>query len=100
MLREDVRSLALTRAALERLVGDWPRLLPFVQGNIATMRRAESCSERYLSAWEELLNAGPEMLCSVILASTDEAQVLRSIHPLAGLLSPAERTDIIRATGR
>lgn len=96
-MREDLRSLALTRAALERLFGDWPRHVPQVSRNIDVMRRADSCAEAYLARWEDLLRAGPTAIASVVLADTDEAQVLRSVHPLSGLLTPAERWAVLRA---
>ena len=95
MSKEDLRSLALTRAAVERLVGEWPRHVPLVQRNIAVMRHAESCAERYLTAWEALLAASPDVLASSVLADSDEAQVLRSVHPLAGVLTPRERWAIL-----
>jgi predicted nucleic acid-binding protein len=95
MSKEDLRSLALTRAAVERLVGEWPRHVALVRQNIAVMRRAGSCAERYLARWEALLTAGPEALAATILADSDEAQVLRSVHPFAGILSPRERWAVL-----
>jgi hypothetical protein len=92
---EDRRSLALTRAALARLCQSWPSGVAQVRANIATMRRAGSCSPTYLRRWEALLAAGPRALADALLADTDEAQVLRSVHPLAGLLSPCERWAVL-----
>jgi hypothetical protein len=97
MTREDRRSLTLAEAALARLAGDWSRYAPVVAENIATMRRAGSCAETYLRRWEALMAAGPEALRATLLADSDEAQVLRSVHPLAGLLSPRERWDLLDA---
>jgi hypothetical protein len=97
MNREDRRTLMLTEAALARLASDWPRRAATVAENIATMRRAGSCAERYLRRWEELLAQGPEALRAVLLADSDEAQVLRSVYPLAGLLSPRERWAVLAA---
>jgi hypothetical protein len=91
----DLRSLALSRAAVERLVGDWPGHVPLVRRDIAAMRAAGSCAELYLARWEALLVAGPETLAATILAGSDEAQVLRSVHPFAGILSPRERWAIL-----
>ena len=95
MRAEDRRSLDLTRAALARLRESWPSGVPCVLANIATMRRAGSCSPAYLRRWEALLAAGPAALDDALLADTDEAQLLRSIHPLAGLLSPRERWAVL-----
>lgn len=95
MTREDRRSLALTHAALERLFADWPGSAPQVARNIEVMRRVGSCAEAYLRRWEGLLAAGPEAIAGAVLADTDEAQVLRSVHPLSGLLTPAERWAVL-----
>jgi hypothetical protein len=77
------------------LVSDWDRHVPTIRRNLATMRRAGSCSALYLDRWEQLLAAGPETLCEVVLADTDEGQVLRSVHPLAGILAPHERWRVL-----
>lgn len=95
MYPEDRRSLALTRAALDRLCRAWPADVALVRANIATMRRAGSCAPAYLRRWERLLDAGPQALQDILLADTDEAQLLRSVHPLAGLLSPRERWALL-----
>jgi hypothetical protein len=92
---EDRRSLALTRAALARLRQSWPSGVPLVRANIETMRRAGSCAPAYLHRWETLLAAGPRALEETLLADTEEAQLLRSVHPLAGLLSPRERWAVL-----
>ena len=97
-MREDLRSLALTCAALERLFGNWPRCVPQVSHHIDVMRRAGSCADIYLARWEDLLKAGPDAIAAVVLADTDEAQVLRSVHPLSGLLTPAERWAVLAGT--
>ena len=95
MYPEDRRSLALTRVALDRLCRTWPADVALVRANIATMRRAGSCAPTYLRRWERLLDAGPQALRDILLADTDEAQLLRSVHPLAGLLSPRERWAVL-----
>ena len=100
MTAEDRRSLALTEAALARLVGAWAVHAPTVLQNIATMRSAGSCAEPYLRRWEELIERGPDALAAVVLAHSDEAQVLRSVHPLAGLLSPRERWAVLDSVPR
>jgi hypothetical protein len=43
---------------------------------------------------------GPDALTAVVLAHSDEAQVLRSVHPLAGLLSPRERWAVLDSVRR
>jgi hypothetical protein len=101
MNREDRRTLMLTEAALRHLLAGWPRHAPLVAENIATMRRAGSCAERYLRRWEELMAEGrPDALRAVLLGDSDEAQALRSVYPLAGILSPRERRAVLEAVGR
>ena len=85
----------LTHAAIQRLLADWPCCAPLLLRNIATMRRAGSCAEEYLARWEGLVRAGPDALAAAALAGTDEAQVLRSVHPFSGLLTPAERWAVL-----
>jgi hypothetical protein len=93
--REDNQSFALTQAALIQAAKAWPEARIVMEKNIATMRRAESCSEKYLKRWEQLIDEGLDRLREVILAETDEGQVLCSAAPLAGLLSDEERLSII-----
>jgi hypothetical protein len=69
--------------------------VPLVRANLEKMRRAGSCAPAYLRRWEEMLAAGPQALEEILLSNTDEAQALRSVHPLAGLLSPRERWTIL-----
>jgi hypothetical protein len=73
MNREDRQSFALNEAGLKRAGEAWPEAKLLIAKNIETMRTAESCSEKYLAS-----------------------QVLRSINPLSGLLTPEERLKIIR----
>jgi hypothetical protein len=96
MNREDRQSFALNEAGLKRAGEAWPEAKLLIAKNIETMRTAESCSEKYLARWEQLLAGSYEQLCSAILADTNEGQVLRSINPLSGLLTPEERLKIIR----
>ncbi len=94
--REDNQSFLLTQAALNQAAKAWPEARILMARNIATMRRAESCSEKYLRRWEQLIDQGLDPLREVVLAETDEGQVLCSASPLAGLLSDEQRLGIIR----
>jgi hypothetical protein len=94
--REDSQSFALTQAALIQAAKSWPAARVTIAANLATMRRTESCSTKYLKRWEELLDQGLDRLSEVVLAETDEAQVLCSVFPLSGILPEEERLRIIR----
>jgi len=100
MTREDSRSLALSRAAVQRLSADWDRWVPMVRRNLDLMRARSTCSRVYLDRWEDLLARGPEEVAAVVLAPTDEGQVLRSIHPFAGILHPRERWALLAERAR
>ncbi len=47
-------------------------------------------NQRYIDRWRDLLTQGPSCVAEVVLADTDEAQVLRSTAPFAGLLPQDE----------
>jgi hypothetical protein len=83
------------RVALEKAALDWPAAVAIIRRNIGTMRRAESCSERYLARWEELVEQGRDIVVAVILADTNEGQVLRSIFPMGGILTEFERLTFL-----
>src|SRR5262249_31955187 len=96
MTQEDRQSLILNSRALQAARHDWPRAVGIICRNLATMRAAESCSARYLDTWQRLTAQGPDVLATVVLAETDEGQVLRSVSPLGGLLSKSDRLRIIK----
>lgn len=67
---------------------------------IAAWRREKTCSPWYWRRWNELL-LRPIAECErIVMASTDEGQVLRANNPFPGLFSRAERTQILEAGRR
>jgi hypothetical protein len=96
MTPEDLKSFRINLAGLQSARKNWPAALVVIRKNLATMRAAESCSERYLDRWEELLAGGPDQVAEIILAQTSEGQVLRSLCPFAGLIDEDERRRIVK----
>lgn len=97
---EDLRSFRLNEAALARAAEDWPGARALIARNLAAMRRHGRVAPSLLDRCEALLDRGPAAMAAAFLALAPEAQALRSVHPFAGLLTPRERTGIIRATSR
>lgn len=96
MTREDRQSLILNSRALQAARHDWPGAIGVIRRNLDTMRAAKSCSARYLDKWQQLIAQGPDVLATVVLAETDEGQVLRSVSPLGGILTEGDRLRIIK----
>lgn len=99
LAREDRRSWLLNAAALRKAEADWPRAVVLIESNLIRMEAAGWTSPLYIERCRVLLAEGIESMRSVFLALTDEGQVLRSVHPFAGLLTHEERIEIIKMTG-
>lgn len=97
---EDLRSWRLNEAALAHACRDWGRVAPIIRRNLDRLRRERRIAPGYLDRCAELFLRGPETMRAAFLDLTHEGQVLRSIHPFAGLLTPAERNAILRETRR
>lgn len=97
---EDLRSWHLNAAALSKAAADWDRAAELIRSNLDRMEQAGTTSAVYIERLRELLSQGQDTMRAVFLSLTDEGQVLRSVHPFAGLLSQAERLEIIRQTAR
>ena len=97
---EDRRSWRLNEASIRHAMADWPSARRLVTANLDRMARNERVAPAYITRCRGLLEQGPEAMKAAFLALTDEGQVLRSVHPWAGLLPDAERMAILRATRR
>jgi hypothetical protein len=92
----DLRSLALVQIALGRMARDWGAGERIVRRNLETARRAECCDERLLEQIECALSHGPVVFTETFLRQDDLGQLLRSVSPFAGLVTPDERLMVIR----
>ena len=97
---EDRRSWHLNAAAIGHACADWPAAEIVVTRNLDRMDRDERVTPAYVARCRSLLGQGSEAMKNAFLAITDEGQLLRSIHPWAGLLPNSERIAILRATRR
>jgi hypothetical protein len=97
---EDKRSWLLNEAALAAAARDWPRAEALVRRKLADLRARDAASPDLLRDYETLLDQGFETFRTELLALTDRAQALRSLHPLAGLIDPKRRFAILREARR
>lgn len=97
---EDKRSWHLNAAAIEHACADWPKAVTILTRNLDRMERDRLVAPNYISRCRDLMRRGPETMKSAFLEFTHEGQLLRSIHPWAGLLPNKERLSILRATKR
>ena len=96
--REDERSLLLNEAAVSAAARDWPRARAHIRRKLAELRARDMASPDLIRDYESLLDHGFETFRSELLAPTERAQALRSLHPLAGLIDPKRRFAILRET--
>lgn len=97
---EDRRSWHLNAAAIAHACADWTSAHPVVMRNLDRMDRERRVAPAYVSRCRDLMQQGPQAVREAFLAISEEGQVLRSIHPWAGLLPNAERLAILRNTRR
>lgn len=94
--RAEVRSLAYHRAIAARLQGD-ARVIDDARRRVAAWL-AQPQPPAEARAWAALLQRGVDEIARAILADSESARALRQSTPFAGVLSPAERWAIWRAT--
>lgn len=97
---EDRRSWHLNAAAIAHARADWSRAKAVITLNLDRMERRQTVSPTYIARCRELVSLDIDEMAAVFLALTDEGQVLRSVHPWAGLLPNDERLKILAATRR
>lgn len=95
---EDNRSWHLNEAALRHACQDWTAASKVIQHNLEVMGEQHRIAPHYLDRCYELLAKGPVEMRTAFLSVTDEGQVLRSIHPFAGLIPAQERLEILDRT--
>lgn len=97
---EDIRSWHLNAAAIRHACADWNQATIIVSRNLDRMELEKRVAPVYVARCRELMQQGPNAVKAAFLALTDEGQLLRSIHPWAGLLPNAERLAVLHATRR
>jgi hypothetical protein len=97
---EDRRSWQLNAAAIAHACSSWSTAKIVVTRNLDRMDREKRVGPAYLARCRDLVQQGPEVMKAAFLDVSDEGQLLRSIHPWAGLLPNTERFAILRETRR
>ena len=98
--REQEKSLWLHRALLGALMIDPRGVLQTAQGNIArwrTVHRPDGMSVRYLGQWQQVIDDGVDVVARVIVGMDERSCELRQNSPFAGVLSEAERRQVLRS---
>lgn len=98
--REDERSWRLNEAAVCAAAQDWPRAVARIRDKLNDLRRRGAASPGLIRDYESILDHGFEAFKSELLAHTERAQALRALHPLAGLIDPTKRFEVLRETRR
>lgn len=92
----DRRSLALGQAVAARLCDD-PSLI--VRGQVTVSRWMQTCSPQVrpaLQEWQSLLQQPLSQVVGMLTGTDERAIRLRQSNPFAGVLSPRERTAIMK----
>lgn len=95
---EDFRSWHLNAAGLEVASRKWSEASVLIARNLERLGREGRVAPGYLERCRKLFEKGPDAMREGFLTLTEEGQVLRSIHPFAGLLKPEEREEILQRT--
>ena len=95
MTREDLRSVAIHQAVVEKLKGNPTRALAKARQNLKTMSKKHPGAKKLFRLWEQWLGLSINDLINCYLDSSLLARDMRQVTPFAGLLSAEERHKII-----
>ena len=93
--REELRSLWLHRAVAGKVVLDPDRAIATARRNIRRFSEIQPRAAVWLSAWERVLDAGPERVLQSLTSMSRAAVDLRQNTPFVGLLSDDEQRAVI-----
>lgn len=102
MTRDQLRSLWLNRAVADKLVSDPAAVIAIGRRNLAKLRQVHTQGPvvESFDKWEKLLDGPVASIVAVLTSEADDAIQLRQNSPFAGVLSPAERADVLSAFAR
>lgn len=100
MTFEERRSLALSEAVSRRLLEDPESVIARARRNLKRMRAAATHEHAWLAMWSALLDLGPSYVAAVLVSKDPLARDLRQSSPFAGVLTDAERTEVVRGVRR
>jgi len=91
----DRRSLELARAVVERIDAD-PERSGLVRARENCARWLRTAPAPAIGEWARILEADWSVIRTVLLDEGAEGRRLRQSSPFTGILSPAERAEILR----
>jgi excisionase family DNA binding protein len=98
MTRDQRRSLWLAYAIAGQIVADPQRAILLAKRNLEHMRvSSRGQARRWLDEWERLLDGPIDQVLATLVSPSPKGRELRQNSPFAGLLSDAERGDILDA---
>jgi hypothetical protein len=96
LTREDRRSLAYHRVVADKLHRDPRGTLKRATSNLSKLRRIHPNAGGLFKRWESWLRLPHDTLAKLLVARDEAACDMRQVSPFSGLLSPAERAEILR----
>jgi transcriptional regulator with XRE-family HTH domain len=96
LTREDRRSLAVHEAIAGRLLADPDGTVGRARRLLASLRSQHPGARRLLDEWRAVLERPVDEIVEVLRDPGLHARDLRQVTPFAGVLLPAERTQVYR----
>ena len=99
LTRDQRRSLWLNTAIAGKLTADPDTVLDVARRNLAHLQTVHTRGQgaKWLSEWERVLGGSVEDVIEVLTSTSPRARELRQNSPFAGVLTPAERTQVLNA---
>lgn len=94
MNASDRRAYEMCRLALDHLARDPQGVTARAHALVDLWERKQTCHPWYCTRWRDLLGRSVEEIRAVLMAETDEGQMLRANAPFAGIFSREERNRI------
>lgn len=96
---DQVRSLWLHRAVAGRVARNPARALNLARQNARRVlaKQPASGTERWLRRWMQAIDAGPDTVMEILTSRSPVAREMRQVSPFAGVLSEAERHEVLRS---
>lgn len=100
LTRDQRRSMWLAFAVAGRIVSDPKSAEVLARRNLEVMRSsARGRTASWLAEWERLLDGSVEDLLTALTSRSPSGRDLRQNSPFAGILSEAERTQVLASWG-
>lgn len=96
LTREDQRGLAYHETVAEKLLRNPKRTTAHARSNLEVLQGLHPHAQELLSRWDTWLSLPPTKLAELIVTGDEVACDMRQVSPFSGVLSPAERTRVLR----